>query len=145
MPRGMTVEVLPIAAAVERISELLRIGRSTRWPLQGRRMSAVGTAIRASRLYVPVRTLPEEYDQPYRFWRPVPGVTAAVLDTYKAANQAAARAAAEVDAVALTAGTPSSGQAFPRGRAGLLALAQKAPTGSRKPSAHSAAHSGAWH
>ena len=68
---------------------------------------AVGVAIRASRLHVSTRTLPDGYDVPYRFAHALPSDTAALLDAYQAASAASDRAVTDLDALMVTVGAPS--------------------------------------
>jgi hypothetical protein len=70
-------------------------------------LRAVGTAVRASRLYVPTRTLPERYDVPYKFGHATPAQAAAVVDAYQAAREAAAHMVENLDALAVTLHSPS--------------------------------------
>jgi len=70
-------------------------------------MRGVDVAVRASRLHVPTRTLPEGYDVPRRFANAVPATTADLLDAYQAASDASDLAAASLDALAVTVGAPS--------------------------------------
>ena len=70
-------------------------------------LRAVRTAVRASRLYVPTRTLPEEYDVPYKFGHATPAQAAAVVDAYQAAFGAAVHMVEDLDALAVTLHSPS--------------------------------------
>jgi len=70
-------------------------------------LHAVQTAVRASRLYVPTRTLPEEYDVPYKFGHATPAQAAAVVDAYQAAFEAAVHMVEDLDALAVTLHSPS--------------------------------------
>jgi hypothetical protein len=70
-------------------------------------LHAVRTAIRASRLYVPTRTLPEEYDVPYKFGHAAPAQAAAVVDAYQAAFEGAVHMVEDLDALAVTLHSPS--------------------------------------
>ena len=70
-------------------------------------LRAVDTAIRASRIYVPTRTLPEYYDVPYRYGNATPAATAALLDAYQAACGATDRAVVGLDTVAVTMNAPT--------------------------------------
>jgi hypothetical protein len=69
--------------------------------------SAVQTAVRASRLYVPTRTLPEEYDVPYKFGHAAPAQAAKVIDAYQAVVEAAVHMVEDLDALAVTLHSPS--------------------------------------
>jgi len=68
---------------------------------------AVDTAIRADRIYVPTRTLPEYYDVPYRYGNATPAATATLLDAYQAARSATEHAVTGLDAVAVTINAPT--------------------------------------
>jgi hypothetical protein len=70
-------------------------------------LRAVGTAARASRIYMPTRTLPEYYDVPYRYGNATPAATAALLDAYQAACGATGHAVTGLDAVAVTMNAPT--------------------------------------
>lgn len=70
-------------------------------------LRAVRTAVRASRLYVPTRTLPEEYDVPYKFGHATPAQAAAVVDAYQAAFEAAVHMVEDLDTLAVTLHSPS--------------------------------------
>jgi hypothetical protein len=70
-------------------------------------LRAVDTAIRAARIYVPTRTLPEYYDVPYRYGNATPAATAALLDTYQAACSATEYAVTGLDTVAVTMNAPT--------------------------------------
>jgi hypothetical protein len=70
-------------------------------------LHAVRTAVRGSRLYVPTRTLPEEYDVPYKFGHAAPAQAAVVVDAYQAAFEAAVHMVEDLDALAVTLHSPS--------------------------------------
>ena len=70
-------------------------------------LRAVRTAVRASRLYVPTRMLPEEYDVPYKFGHAAPAQEALVVDAYQAAFEAAVHMVEDLDALAVTLHSPS--------------------------------------
>jgi hypothetical protein len=70
-------------------------------------LRAVRTAVRASRLYVPTRTLPEEYDVPYKFGHAAPAQAASVVDAYQAAVETAVHMVEDLDALAVTLHSPS--------------------------------------
>jgi hypothetical protein len=75
---------------------------------------AVDVAVRASRLHVPTRTLPDGYDVPRKFANAVPSTTAALLDAYQAASAASDLAVADLDGLAATVGAPSRILGFAR-------------------------------
>ncbi len=77
-------------------------------------LRAVDIAVRASRLHVPTRTLPDGYDVPRRFANAVPATAAALLDAYEAASAASELAVADLDALAVTVGAPSRILGFAR-------------------------------
>jgi len=68
---------------------------------------AVDVAVRASRLHVPTRTLPDGYDVPRKFASALPSTTAALLAAYQAAAAASDLAVAGLDRLAVTVGAPS--------------------------------------
>jgi hypothetical protein len=70
-------------------------------------LRTVQTAVRAGRLYVPTRTLPEEYDVPYKFGHATPAQAAKVVDAYRAAVEATVHMVADLDALAVTVHSPS--------------------------------------
>jgi hypothetical protein len=80
----------------------------------GADLAAVSTAIRASRIHVPTRTLPDSYDVPYRYGNATPATAAALLDVYQAACDAADALAAALDTVAVTLDSPSRALAAAR-------------------------------
>lgn len=75
---------------------------------------AVDVAVRASRLHVPTRTLPDGYDVPRKFANAVPSTTADLLDAYRAAAAASDLAVADLDGLAATVGAPSRILGFAR-------------------------------
>ena len=70
-------------------------------------LDGVRLAGRAGRLYVPTRTLPEEYDVPYRFGNATPADLRDLLDAYGSAAGAAGQALTALDRVAITLEAPS--------------------------------------
>jgi hypothetical protein len=84
-------------------------------------LRAVRTVVRAGRIYVPTRTLPDRVDVPHRFWSPAPARVAALTEVYQAAAAAAGRLVSELDLVAVTMDTPS------RIRAEARAAVRRAP------------------
>lgn len=84
-------------------------------------LSAVDAAIRAGRIYVPTRTLPEYYDVPYRYGNATPAATAALLDVYQAACTATDHAVTGLDAVAVTINAPTRVLAAARAATGPAA------------------------
>lgn len=81
-------------------------------------LQAVGGAVRAGRLYVPTRTLPERYNVPYRFGPALPSQIAALSDAYQAAADASIRAVTALDDVAVALDAPSA--ILPLARAAAL-------------------------
>jgi len=79
----------------------------------------VDVAVRASRLHVPTRTLPDGYDVPRKFASAVPSTAAALLDAYQAAAAASDLAVADLDGLAVTVGAPSRILRFARAAARL--------------------------
>lgn len=80
-------------------------------------IAAVDAAARAGRLYVPTRSLPEDYDIPRPYARAPDHRCAALRDTYKAAHHASLQAALELDRVAVAAGATSAPLALARSAA----------------------------
>jgi len=80
---------------------------------------AVDVAVRASRLHVPTRTLPDGYDVPRKFASALPSTTAALLAAYQTAAAASDLAVAGLDRLAVTAGAPSRILGFARAAARL--------------------------
>ena len=70
-------------------------------------LDGVRLAGRAGRLYVPTRTLPEEYDVPYRFGNATPADIRDLLDAYGSAVGAAGQALTALDRIAITLEAPS--------------------------------------
>jgi hypothetical protein len=86
-------------------------------------MDAVDAAERAGRLYVPTRSLPDDYDVPRAFATAPVDRCQALREAYHAAIRASQQAAQALDSLAIAAGTPSK----------TLALARAAtPTQSRR-------------
>ena len=77
-------------------------------------LRAVDVAVRADRLHVPTRTLPEHYDVPRKFASAVPATAATLLVAYEAAAAASALAVADLDALAVTVSAPSRILGFAR-------------------------------
>jgi len=80
---------------------------------------AVDVAVRASRLHVPTRTLPDGYDVPRKFANALPSTAAALLDAYQAAAATSDLAVADLDRLAVTVGAPSRILGFARAAARL--------------------------
>jgi hypothetical protein len=98
---------------------------------------AVDIAARASRLHVPTRTLPAEYDVPRKFGNAVPATAAALIDAYQAAGAASELAVADLDRLATTVGAASRILGFARAATRLgpdttMALTA-APRATRRP------------
>jgi hypothetical protein len=70
-------------------------------------LRAVSTAIRASRVYVLTRSLPDGYDVPYKYAHAPPAEAASLQEAYRVASEATSRAVADLDALALTVNAPS--------------------------------------
>ena len=70
-------------------------------------LDGVRLAGRAGRLYVPTRTLPEEYDVPYRFGNATPADLRDLVGAYGSAVGAAGQARAALDRVAIALEAPS--------------------------------------
>lgn len=101
--------------------------------------SAVATAIRAGRLYVPTRSLPERYDVPHRYAQMPPERAEKLIDIYTAAARTSAAAAESLSALVLATGGPSrhialARQAIRRGETPDNQTADPGPAKSAMPS-----------
>lgn len=94
---------------------------------------AVGLAIRANRLHVPTRTLPSEYDVPYKFGPALPATAAALRDAYDGACEATVGAVAAMDALAVAVDAPSRGLAHARAAGRPPTIALPVPENSERP------------
>jgi len=86
---------------------------------------AVRDAADGHRLYLPTRLLPEHYDIPSRYAPAPPALAAELAGCYDTAANATRRAAAALDTLAVTAGSPSSTLALARLSAGSPVTARQ--------------------
>ena len=98
-----------IAAVHQSVDALARLAKAD--------MDAVGAAGQAGRLYVPTRSLPEDYDVPRPF-ATAPDSRCQVLHVaYRAALDASVQAARALDELSIVAGAPSKALALARAAA----------------------------
>ena len=105
-----------IAAVHQSVDALARVAKAD--------MDAVEAAGQAGRLYVPTRSLPEDYDVPRPFATAPVSRCQVLHEAYRVALDASVQAARALDELSVTAGTPSK----------MLALARAAASAqSRRP------------
>jgi hypothetical protein len=105
-----------IAAVHQSVDALARVAKAD--------MDAVEAAGQAGRLYVPTRSLPEDYDVPRPFATAPVSRCQVLNEAYRVALDASVQAARALDELSVTAGTPSK----------MLALARAAASAqSRRP------------
>jgi len=91
-------QLVSVVVAVHRaVDAMARVGAAD--------LRGVEMAVRASRLYVRTRSLPEGYDVPYRFAHAIS--VDDLLDMYRGAVKAGWRTVGELDALAVALGAPS--------------------------------------
>jgi hypothetical protein len=93
---------------------------------------AVRDAADGHRLYLPTRLLPEHYDIPSRYAPAPPALAAELAGCYDTAANATRRAAAALDTLAVTAGSPSSTLALARLSAGSPVTAPRPADNDRR-------------
>jgi hypothetical protein len=91
---------LNVLAAVHQSTDALGATATGQW-------LAVTTAIRAGRLYVPTRSLPEQYNVPRRYAQMPPERAEELAGAYTAAARASTAAADSLSTIVLATGGPS--------------------------------------
>ena len=98
-----------IAAVHQSVDALARLAKAD--------MDAVGAAGRAGRLYVPTRSLPEEYDVPRPFATAPVSRCQVLHEAYRVALDASVQAARALDELSIAAAAPSKALALARAAA----------------------------
>ena len=105
-----TVAITTVIAAVHQsVDALARLAKAD--------MDAVGAAGRAGRLYVPTRSLPEEYDVPRPFATAPVSRCQVLHEAYRVALDASVQAARALDELSIAAAAPSKALALARAAA----------------------------
>jgi hypothetical protein len=97
---GSETDAANVLAAIHLSADAIATVAVSHW-------SAVTTAIKAGRLYVPTRSLPEGYDVPHRSARIPPDRAEELTGAYKAAARTSAAATDPLASAVLAAGGPS--------------------------------------
>ena len=98
-----------VAAVHQSVDALARLAKAD--------MDAVEAADQAGRLYVPTRSLPEDYDVPRPFATAPVSRCQVLHEAYRVALDASVQAARALDELSVTAGTPSKALALARAAA----------------------------